>query len=344
MRVTIDPITLKFRRPLRSAWGVLTERQVLMITLKDSDGVSGRGEAAPLRPYDGVALGDVRVALEAYKPVLADADDKLASEVLDECRTIRDLPQALAAVDLALWDRAGRREGKPVAALITDDPAESVPVNATVGALDRSGAAEQAYAAVQEGYSCIKLKVGVGDDPGRVAAVRRAIGPKVALRLDANGAWNPIDAVRMLKEMAPLELEIVEEPCRGLISLREVRERVTVKIALDETGAEPGALNANVADAVCLKITRSGGITALLDDAETAHNSGLDIYLSSTFDGPLGIAAALHCAAAMNTTIPCGLATLALYEGLDGLLAMEDGAIALPTGPGLGFQPQSAPG
>ena len=130
-----------------------------------------------------------------------------------------------------------------------------MPVNATLSALDRAGAATQAAAAVAAGFKCLKVKVGIGDDAGRVAAVRAAAGPEIALRLDANGAWSVEEAVRAIEVLAPAGLELVEEPTHGLEAVREVRERVPVRVSIDETAAEHGALGAGVADAVCLKIS-----------------------------------------------------------------------------------------
>jgi L-alanine-DL-glutamate epimerase-like enolase superfamily enzyme len=318
------------------------ERDLLSVTLTDGDGVSGHGEAAPLEAYDGVSVERVRAALDRYAVALASAGEPTGAQILDACRAEDDLPAALAAIDLALWDRAGRRAGKPVAGLLTDEPATQVRVNATISALDRSGAASEAARAVRDGFTCVKLKVGVGDDAGRVAAVRAAAGPGIELRLDANGAWSVAEAVSAIEALSPAGLELVEEPTHGLQAVREVRERVAVRVAIDETAAEPGALAAGVADAVCLKISRCGGIGALLAAAALVRASGAEIYLSSTLDGPLGVAAAVHAAAALASRGPlphCGLATLGMFEGLGDPLPVRDGAIALPTLPGLGVEP-----
>src|SRR5439155_14402680 len=133
----------------------------------------GEGEAAPLEPYDGVALAAVRAALDAYAEILADAGpDAHRDALLAACAAERPLPQALAAVDLALWDRSARRAGARLADLLAPGAVATVPVNATITAEDRAGAAGAASAAVAAGFSCVKVKVGVGDDAGRVAAVR----------------------------------------------------------------------------------------------------------------------------------------------------------------------------
>lgn len=342
MKLELARRTLTLASPLRSAHGEISERELVLVQVTAADGTIGYGEAAPMESYDGVSLAMVQRALEGYVAVLAGADDMNGAQIVDACRRVADLPQALAAIDMALWDRAGRRAGKPIAALLTDMPAELVQVNATLTALDRAGVAEQAAAAAREGYGAIKLKVGVGDDAGRVAAARAAAGPQIALRLDANGAWSVEQAVRAIEALSPAGLELVEEPTHGLQAVREVRERVAVRVAIDETAAEHGALGAGVADAVCLKISRCGGIGGLVAAAALVRASGAEVYLASTLDGPLGVAAAVHAAAALASRGPmphCGLATLSLFAGLDDQLPVREGAIALPMGAGLGVEP-----
>ncbi|HEY3759824.1 MAG TPA: mandelate racemase/muconate lactonizing enzyme family protein [Solirubrobacteraceae bacterium] len=341
MRVTRS--TLRLRRPLATAYGSVHERELFTVQLRDTDdGSVGYGEAAPLEIYDGVSPQRVERALESYRPVLMQSAGTTGAQLVDACRRVCDEPTALAAIDLALWDRAGRRAGRPVAAMLTDAPASAVAVNATLSATDRGGAAEQAARAVADGYECVKVKVGVGDDAGRIAAVRAAAGPHVALRVDANGAWDIEGAVRAIETLEPAGLELVEEPTHGLAAVRAVRERVTARVAIDETAAEHGALGAGVADAVCLKISRCGGIGGLLAAAALVRASGAEVYLASTYDGPLGIAAALHAAAALASRgplPPCGLATLGLFEDIENPLPVRAGHIAVPDAPGLGVRP-----
>jgi L-alanine-DL-glutamate epimerase-like enolase superfamily enzyme len=263
MRLDAERRTLHLATPLQSSYGAVHDRELVVVTLTGEDGSVGYGEAAPLEAYDGVSTERVQRVLESYRPVLARSTDMNGAQVIEACRGVEDLPAALSAIDLALWDRAGRRAGKPVAELLSDDPVTHVPVNATLSALDRAGAAEQAAAAVQAGFQCLKLKVGIGDDAGRVAATRAAAGPQVALRLDANGAWSVSEAVAAIETLSPAGLELVEEPTHGLHAMREVREQVAVRVSIDETAGEHGALTAGVADAICLKISRCGGSARL---------------------------------------------------------------------------------
>jgi L-alanine-DL-glutamate epimerase-like enolase superfamily enzyme len=339
VKLEIERRTLALSAPLEAAYGTVEQRELLIVVLTDEDGVQGYGEAAPLPDYDGVGVEAVQRTLERYVPALEHSQGLGGAQLIEACREVEDLPAALAAIDLALWDRAGRRAQKPVALLLSDDPAPRVPVNATLSALDRLGAAEQAAAAAQQGYTCMKIKVGVGDDAGRVAAARAGAGPHMALRLDANGAWDVDQAVAAIDALSPAGLELVEEPVHGLHAMREVRERVAVRVSIDETAGELGALTAGVADAVCLKISRCGGIAGLLAAAALVRATGAEVYLASTLDGPLGVAAAVHAAAALASRGPmphCGLATLGLFANLEDPLETRSGAIALPSTPGLG--------
>jgi L-alanine-DL-glutamate epimerase-like enolase superfamily enzyme len=253
-------------------------------------------------------------------------------QMLAECAEMTVLPQALAAVDLALWDLEGRRTGQPVWRLLGASNAPAVEVNYTVGATDRAGAAAEAATARSAGFGCVKVKVGVGDDAGRIAAVRAASGPQMAIRLDANGAWSVDEAEAALRVLAPAGIELCEEPVRGLSSFRELR--APVPVALDESAVD--ALDERVADAVCLKVARCGGITGLISAARRARAAGYEVYLASTLDGPLGIAAALHAAAVIEPDRPCGLATLSMFEGVGDPLPIRRGLMTAPATPGLG--------
>jgi L-alanine-DL-glutamate epimerase-like enolase superfamily enzyme len=327
LRAELHATTVALRAPLRTANGELRERPLFVLEL---DG--GWGEAAPLEPYDGVSIERCRAALEAYLPILRDADPTAPGvRVVDACRAADPLPQALAAVDLALWDRAGRQAGKPVCELLTDAPEAFVRVNAL------ADTAAEAAAAVHAGFSCVKAKAGLDDDAQRLAAIRAAIGPDAALRIDANGAWSVAEATAHLAELERLDLELAEEPVHGVTELRALRDRTPIPLAMDETDA-PGS---GATQLVCLKLSRAGGIGALLAKAAFCHAVGEEVYVASTLDGPLGIAASVHCAAALRIARPCGLATLNRLDEVDpGSLAPVGGLVEVPRSPGLGATPE----
>jgi o-succinylbenzoate synthase len=337
LRLGIESIEARLRAPFVSAQGSLSSRQLLLVSLTGEDGAVGYGEAAPLESYDGVSVDACRTALEDCHAVLAEFDDGCARQaVLAACARAAVLPQAVAAVDLALWDLAGRRAGLPVWRLLGGASPPVVEVNATSASADRAGAATEAARAREAGFRCVKVKAGIGDDAGRLAAVRSAAGQSIAIRIDANGAWSVEEALAMLGALEPVGIELCEEPVSGLDAIERVAAASSVPVALDESARLPGALDRRCADAVCLKIASCGGISGVLDAAARARAAGYVVYLASTLDGPLGIAAALHAAAVVGPDRPCGLATLGLFDGRSDPFPPSGGRISAPDGAGLG--------
>jgi O-succinylbenzoate synthase len=193
----------------------------------------------------------------------------------------------------------------------------AVPVNVTVPAVG----AEQAHAIVRaSGCRTAKVKVAEpgqspGDDLARVEAVRDALGPAGAIRVDANAAWDVDTAVARIAELDRVGLEYVEQPCATLGQLAALRRRIDVRIAADEVvrrSADPLRVDLREAcDVVVLKVQPLGGVRAALRVAE-AH--GLPCVVSSALESSVGIAAGVALAAALpELPFACGLATVALF-------------------------------
>jgi o-succinylbenzoate synthase len=338
VKLQITRVPALLRGPWQSAHGQIRDRELLLLALEDEQGRVGRGEAAPLQSYDGVTIDEVRAALEDCRESLRSAEGRAQAELLAECTRKAVLPQAVAAIDMALWDLAGQRAEQPVWGVLGADSPPAVEVNYTISAADRSGAADQAAQAREEGFSCLKAKVGIGDDAGRLAAVRAAAGLDMAIRIDANGIWSVDEALAALDALAPVGIELCEEPVRGLDGMARLSDLTVTPLALDESAGAPGALDRRVCAAVCLKIARCGGISGLIAAADRARAAGYEVYLASTLDGPLGIAAALHAAAVISPDRPCGLATLGLFDGRRDPLPARNGRMSAPGGPGLGAE------
>ena len=336
MKVRLDLVKARLRAPFVSSSGAISARELLLLRIVDSQGSVGAGEAAPLAGYDELTIGEVRDALEDCRTTLMRAHWLDRAEILAECSGLAELPPALAAIDLALWDLAGRQAGQPVWRLLGAMEALPVSVNATIGAMDRAGAAAAAAAARAEGFSCVKVKVGAGDDGGRLAAVRAAVGRDVAIRIDANGVWSVDQAIASLRAFEPIGIELCEQPVAGVKEIASVARATNVPIGIDESAAARGALDKRCCEAVCLKIVRCGGISGLIDAARRARSAGYSVYLASTLDGPLGIAAALHAAAVVRPDRPSGLGTLTMFEQQPNPIPVSGGFMRVPEGVGLG--------
>ena len=320
MKRELFVLALPFREPFVTATGVVTERRIILMRLEDEDGAVGYGEAAPFEPYDGVSVERVEAVLRG--------------------RSREELPQAEAAVEMALHDLDARREGRPFG----EPGAIAIPVNYTLPAGPVEEVAKRAKEGLRAGYQCFKVKVGRPDDVERVAAVREAIGSWPALRLDANGAWSADEAIKRIRELEKSDLELVEQPCQTLPELAKVKKRVSTPIAADESITGPddvrAAAAARACDAVNVKLASCGGVGRAREAIRTAGDAGMAAYLSSTFDGPWGISAALQLAAGETFQLACGLATLELFDSplAELLKPARGGLIPVPAGPGLGVE------
>ena len=300
-------LALPFRAPYRTSAGNMTQRELLVVRLDDG-GTTGWGEGAPLGP-----LGPT---------------------------------ETLAAEEMALLDLDARRGGRPLAGPVGD----SVAVNMTLPGLPLPELAAAAAGGAAAGFDCFKVKVGLPDDAERVAAVRDAIGPDGLIRLDANGAWSPREAIEHLDRLAALGIDLVEQPCASLAELAEVRFAAGVPVAADESvrtvAARLSAAEIGACDLVCVKSSPAGGVTAARELIAAARANGIEPYLASALDGPLGIAAGLQVASAEGIERHCGLATLSLFDSpLAGLLPEPAGGrMAVPQGPGLGIDLSAALG
>ncbi|HZI90874.1 MAG TPA: enolase C-terminal domain-like protein [Thermoleophilaceae bacterium] len=322
MRRSLLRLSIPLREPFVTSGGVVSARELAVIRLEDDEGTLGFGEAAPLETYDGVTVDDVIDALRDGPPPRGAP------------------PQARAAWELAELDLQARRRGRSLG----EPGADAIPVNLTLAAGPPEEVAEAASAGVRAGYSCFKVKVGLPDDHARVSAVREAVGPWPALRVDANGAWSPAEAVRAIAALSVHDLELVEQPCATLEQMAEVRGQVDVPVAADESiaGADDvqSAVELGACDAVNIKLSSAGGLGPARDALRAAREAGLAAWLSSTLDGPWGIAAALQLAAGQHIPLACGLATLDLFDAriACALPSPTKGLMAVPQGPGLGVE------
>jgi L-Ala-D/L-Glu epimerase len=313
-------LSIPFREPFVTSAGVVSDRELVVLRLEGGDGTVGWGEAAPFEPYDGVPLERAIAALSGGGG--------------------RRPPQARAAEEIARLDLEARQEGRPLA-----EPArDALPVNLTLPAGPPDEVAEHARAGVRAGYACFKVKVGLPEDEQRVAAVREAVGSWPAIRVDANRAWSVDEAVTQIRALERFDLEFVEQPCRSLEDLRQVRGRVSTPIAADESVGSARAVRRAVemeaCDVVNVKLASAGGFKPAREALRLARSKGLGAFLSSTMDGPWGIAAALQLAASEDLQLACGLATLELFDSpLARLLpAPRNGTLKVPGGPGLGVE------
>jgi len=342
--VEVIPYALPFEEPYVTARGSLAQREMVLLRMRDEDGVVGLGEAVPLALRGGTTLVDVVRELEVW----------------GEARKLDGLSApARCAVETALMDLRGRRAGKWLGKGAGD---EAVECNATLVAGAPAAVAAEAERWAEAGFGTFKLKLGAesartlveqgfsrtrgSGDVEQVRAVREALGPEVRIRVDANEAWDLETAKATLAELEPFAVELAEQPVAGLKAMAELAASTSIPLAADECVASLAEAEEAAALGACaytgIKLSKVGGPEAALAIADV-----LPAYVTSALDGPVGIAAAAQVALSLaETTHPerlhlaHGLATQRLFASTIASVECElcDGMLHLPPGPGLGVE------
>jgi muconate cycloisomerase len=340
--VEVIPYALPFKQPYVTARGQLDRREMVLLRLRDEDGLIGLGEAVPLGLRGGAGLEQVVAELDGLVrgSVLSAAVE--AGKVGEAARLPPKLEMsapAHCAALTALLDLGERLVG-------AGSPGEPVPCNATLVAGRPAAVAEDAVRWAAEGYGTFKLKLGAGDDVEQVRAVREALGPRAQIRVDANGAWDLDTAKRVLNEIASFGIQLAEQPVATMERAAELARQTEIPLSGDESIETPeDALRASRTGAFGLtgvKLSKVGGLFRALRIA-----GNLPAYASSALDGPVGIALGARLADKLRV-LPWpasgershGLATQRLFASTIAAVECElrDGFLHPPPGPGLGVE------
>ena len=345
--ITLDHVELALHDALPRGGKTLERRRGVRVTLHDSSGLCGRGEALPLPSAGTEPMHDVAEATLQTRQDLLQRTCTLEELLKRLEQRLRDLPATRCAFDVAAHDLEARVRGVPVAARLDPEPARRVEVNALVGAHDPGVCVREAEQALLRGYRTLKLKLGnasAATDVQRVQEVRAAVGPDVRLRVDANGAWSRDGALHILERIAPFAIELAEQPTPPLAldDLAWLHARSPVPVAADESLATAAGrarlLTKDLASVAIVKPMVLGGLSPALDLCRQAAARGLRVVVTTTLDGPIATAAALHLAAAGGSpTLAHGLASCEVVDAdFPDALVPRDGVLHLSPEPGLG--------
>jgi len=321
--------------------------ETLFVRVTTDEGIIGWGEGFGL-----ATCGITKVAVERAVAPLAIGRDptdiaRLTGDIAYRLRgSARNGPVAfaLSALDIALWDIAGKRAGLPLYRLLGGaQPVERVQAYAS---LLRYGNAElvgqNSAKAVARGYANIKLhEIGATE----IAAARAAIGPDTVLTVDASCAWSVSQAIAMAKELEPLHLTWLEEPLwppEDYAGLAKLKAEGSMPIAAGENGGTLADIaqfiDVAAVDYIQPSITKIGGVSALLKIADMARRAGIKIAPHSPYFGP-GLIATIHFAASQPERPVIERYYVDMEASpLGDLVEAPGGFMCVPNGPGLGVE------
>ncbi|MBB4122036.1 enolase C-terminal domain-like protein [Martelella radicis] len=354
--IIAHPLTQKLPTPTETSWGRYDAVSIMLVEVRTTTGLTGYGETlARFAPRAYAELVE-----RALKPRLVGRD---ALNILANWALMRRalsgraggmLIEAIAGVDIALWDIAGKAAGLPIYRLLGGEGRASVPVYAASVSWDplEERAAEQAIAFARRGFSSIKVKIGRSPEAAckRIATVRQAVGDGVELTADSNWAYNLDEAVMVGKALERHGYAWFEEPLRpeDEDGYRQLRARCAVPLAAGESNYAVDQAMALTCDRTLSvlqpNVTRSGGITETLAMARLAAQHDVAYAPHVGMSGIICEAASLHvAAAAANTRIMECAASANLFKSevadlRPGGERAEGGMLSVPQGPGLGIE------
>jgi len=309
--------------------GSHTTSPFLIVKVHTDDGIVGLGEASCTPRWSGEDQFTARHFVEQYFAPLLIGQDATDIEACSKLfmPIVANNPFTKSAVEMALWDIAGKAAGKPVYELLGGKVREYVPTKFSVSGRPPAEAAAIARWAIEQGF--IKMKVKVGIDPdgdvARVAAVRRAVGPQARIGVDANGGWATADAaIPIIARLREDDIQFVEQPvpAEDLFGLAMVGARSGLPVVADESCyklADARALfQAGAADALSIYVGKAGGIGPARDIARFAGSVGLSCTIGSNLELGIGSAAMTHVALATSgvtaETYACDIIGPLFYE------------------------------
>lgn len=311
-----ERLTLDLDDPFTIARGTQATAENVMVRITDDEGTTGIGAAAPSAHY-GETADTVAAVLPDLLAVVEEVDDPHRLDRIERRlrETVRANPAARCAISIALHDLVGKRLDLPLYRYWGLDADETVSTSYTIGLDSIERMAEKTATAVDAGHSILKVKLGTERDREIMAAVRDAASD-ARIRVDANEAWTPPEAVDMIETLAAFDVEFVEQPVPVDSSdgLRYVHGRSALPIAADEscvTLADVPRI-ADRADIANIKLMKCGGLREAKRMIHAARAHGLEVMLGCMIESNAAIAAGCH------------LAPLLDYADLDGSLLLAD--------------------
>ena len=345
-KIDTRALELPYTKPLVTATNNFTVARGLLVTVVTNDGTEGYGYS-DLFPRTGETPETAQHVIQSVlkSKVIGRELEDLARIRADIDHVLTGHPRAKAALETAMYDALARSYHIPLSVMLGGKYRSEIKVIKMVSVGDPEAMAQEAKQLASEGMS-LKLKVSgkFEKDLPRIAAVRKAVGDSIFIKIDANEAYDAKTAIRLAKALADLGVEVFEQPVPRdqLDALWEVKQHSPIKVEADQSArsfADVQMMIKNrMVDSINTGIPKVGSIGEVRRIAELCEANGIRCALSNTAGSMVGDAAAVHLAASTSGISP--LCELGEFEVITGDpffgLSVEKGTISVPEGEGLG--------
>lgn len=350
-KIRLGILSVPLRVPFKTAVRSVNSVEDVIVEIHTDTGNIGYGEAPPTGLVTGDTTGAIIGAFHDHinKTLMGREVDDLENLLQDLQHCIQKNTSAKAAADMAIYDLYGQLYQIPVYKLLGGSR-NQIETDITISVNSPEEMAKDTVNAVERGYGILKIKVGVDPslDVKRLQAVREAAGKKVQLRIDANQAWKPKQAIRILDEMQnrDLGIELCEQPvaAHDLEGLKYVTDHGIVPIMADESLYTPldalKIIQMRAADILNIKLMKCGGIYNGLKIANLAELSDMECMIGCMLEGKVSVNAAVHlaCAKSVISRVDLDGPVLCTVDPVVGGSQFREREITVSDAPGLGIQ------
>lgn len=349
-KLTFIPHRLKRRGRWQTSSYTADYVDVFYVKIDTDEGVTGigAGSVIPNARSDSFSGGLEAVKAAADEVFIGKDPRQIAPLIAALHRAVPGFTRHKAGIELGLFDLLAKAYDVSLSTLLGGATRATIPALKMLSMGSAAEMAETATSYVRQGYRNLKVKLGTGaaGDLERFKAVRSAVGDDVNLTVDFNGAYDAAGAIAVIATLAPLGMALVEQPVKGtdLQEMAQVTRAVKSTVLADQevqTAAEVFQIaKGRIAGAVSIKLLKFGGLQESVAAARVCAAAGLRCHVGGTASSSLVDAAQVHFVSAMNNvTMPSEVAEFTALDGdlIEGL-EVVDGAVRVPTGPGLGVR------
>ncbi len=304
------PLRTSFKTALRT----VDNLESIVLIIETDCGCKGYGEAPATAVITGDTHGSIIEAISNYiMPLLVGQDVRNLNQCLELTQNaLVNNFSAKAAVEIALYDLFAQLHNAPLYQLLGGGPKRlSTDITISVDYVEKMVA--DAQRAVENGYDCLKIKVGkdFSIDLKRIKAIYSQVKGQALLRLDINQGWTAQQTVNALQhlESVGVELELIEQPvlASNLSGMKYITERANVAVMSDESTFGPAEvidlIQMNAADIINIKLMKTGGISNAIKIADIASLFNVECMMGCMLEGGVSVIAAAHLAAAKSSVI-----------------------------------------
>lgn len=352
-RVETMLVDLPTIRPHKLSVATMNGQTLMLVKIHCSDGVVGFGEGTTIGglAYGGESPESMKLAIDTYfAPVMLGQDATRVQALMARIgKAIKENRFAKSAVETALLDAHGKRLGLPISELLGGRMRSRISVAWTLASGDTARDIAEAETMLDlRRHRIFKLKIGaraIEQDIAHVAAIKRALGERAAVRVDVNMAWSEMDAAYGMAALADVGCELIEQPVASSAALGRLMRRFPVALMADESLQGPESAfeiaRTSGADVFAVKIEQSGGLFNAQRVAAIADAAGIELYGGTMLEGAVGTVASAHVFSTF-ANLQWGTELfgplLLTEEILATPLDYSDFELTVPNGPGLGIE------